>query len=293
MSGKDAGQSSQDAGSTSVSDPTNRPSAWQPLTPRGLLAFARAGSGRVLLLLWVVGLILTGSVVWFLNAAWFPAIRAAIQELPAQGEISHRELKISRVSSHPLAEHRFLGFVILVSDNAGADLSSHIVVKFRKKDFEVCSIFGCCRFNYPGGWIIEFNRPELEPRWGAWQPILTGIGAIVVFFGLLVLWIVLAFLYSFLPWVWACLKKRDLTWPESYRLCLAALMPGALLFAIAIWSYGLGLLDVLQFLVLAVAHLLMTWAYIVFCCRVLSSRPVAARAANPFAPLPDEEKPDG
>jgi hypothetical protein len=92
MNGNDAGQSSQDAGSTSASDPKNPPSAWQPFTPRGLVAFAKAGSGRVLILLCAVGLISAGTVVWFLNTAWFPAIRAAIHELPTQGQISHREL---------------------------------------------------------------------------------------------------------------------------------------------------------------------------------------------------------
>ncbi len=283
MSGNDAGQSSQDASSTPSSDPRTVASAWQPFTPRGLVAFSRAGSGRVLILLWTVGLILAGTVVWFLNMAWFPAIRAAVHELPAQGQISHRELSTPRVSSHPLAEHRFLGFVVLVHDNGSTDLTSHIAVKFRKKDYEICSIFGCWRLDYPADWTIEFNRPELEPRWAAWEPILGGAAAILSFFGLLVLWMLLGFVYSFIPTIWAALKKRDLSWPASYRLCLAAQMPGALLMVIAIWSYGLGLLDVLQFLVLAVVHLVMTWAYIGFSFSFLPPRHGTSRASNPFA----------
>ena len=89
-----------------------------------------------------------------------------------EGQITHQELRTPRLSSKPLAEHRFLGFVVLVSGNESTDLSSHIAVKFRRRDVDVCSIFGCCHFDYPKDWTIEFNRVELEPRWDAWEPIL-------------------------------------------------------------------------------------------------------------------------
>jgi len=61
-----------------------------------------------------------------------------------------------------------------------------------------------------------------------------------------------------------------------------------LLFSAAIWVYGLGMLDLLQFLLLALGQLVLGWVYIGFAFRVLPPRP--PRVKNPFAPLPGAEK---
>jgi hypothetical protein len=277
------GQASKKAPPSSSLEPRSEPTAWQPFTPQGIASFARTTLGRVLTLLCVVALLTSGSAVWFLKTAWFPTIRAAIQELPNEGQISHQELKTPRTTTDPLAEHRFLGFVVLVSQGEGTDLSSHIAVKFRKQTFELCSIFGCARFRYPADWNIEFSRLALEARWGAWEPVITAIAAIGSFLGLLSLWIVVGFVYSFIPWLIALIKKRDLTWAGSWRMCCAALMPGALLFVLGIWIYGLGMLHVLQFVIVAVAQIVAGWVWIGFGVRVLPARPPRARRkANPF-----------
>lgn len=275
------GPVSQEAGPSSESESPSLPFAWQPFTPHGLAAFGKTTFGRLLLVLWTTALICAATMVWFLNEAWFPAIRAAIHQLPEQGEISGRELNIPRASLRPLAEQRFLGFVVLVSNETGGDLSSDVAVKFRKRNVDVCSIFGCSHFNYPSGWIIEFNRADLEPRWGAWEPIVSAIAAVVTLLGLITLWVVLGLIYCFIPWIVAVSKKRDLTFAGSWLMCSAALVPGALLFVVAIWGYGLRVLDLLQFLVLAVVHIVVAWVCILFAFRVLPPRP--PRPANPFA----------
>ena len=61
--------------------------AWQPLTVRGVAAFASATLGRLLLVQFIVALLAAGTVVWFLHRAWFPMIGEAIRQLPPQGEI--------------------------------------------------------------------------------------------------------------------------------------------------------------------------------------------------------------
>ena len=263
---------------------TPTPSAgWQPFTPRGVAGFGSASFGRIFLLLGTVALISAGTVVWFLNTAWFPAIRAAIHELPPQGQIVNQELRTPRLSSKPLAEHRFLGFVVLVSGTESTDLSSHIAVKFRRRNLDVCSIFGCLHFDYPAGWIIEFNRTELEPRWAAWEPILSAAAAVVTFLGLLLIWGALSFIYSIFAWIIAKIRKRVLSWPGSWAMCSAAMMPGALLLVAGVWTYGLGILDVLQFVVLAVIHFLSAWVYIGFAFAALPRRG-PTDTGNPFAP---------
>ena len=269
--------------SSSTSESPTPPAAWQPLTPRGVAAFASARFGRIFLLLCTVALLSAGTVVWFLNTAWFPTIRAAIHELPPQGQITRQELRTPRTSSRPLAEHRFLGFVVLLSTSESTDLSSHIAVKFHRRNVDICSIFGCLRFDYPSGWIIEFNRTELEPRWAAWEPILMGAAAVAALLGLLVIWAALSFVYSIVAWIIAKIRKRLLSWPGSWAMCVAAIMPGALLLVAGVWTYGLGVLDVLQFVVLTVVHFLSAWVYIGFALAVLPKR-AAGDSGNPFAP---------
>src|SRR5437899_716920 len=80
--------------------------------------------------------------------------------------------------------------------------------------------------DYPSGWIIEFNRTELEPRWAAWEPILMGAAAVAALLGLLVIWAALSFVYSIVAWIIAKIRKRLLSWPGSWAMCAAAIMPG-------------------------------------------------------------------
>jgi len=277
------GHASQDAKSGSPSEPRSS-IAWQPFTPCGIAAFAKATFGRILILLSIVALLTTSILIWFLNTAWFPTVRAAIAHLPEQGEISRGQLNYPRPTVDTLADHRFLGFVLIGSQTNSTDLSSHIAVKFRRSGFEACSIFGCAWFPYPTDRTIEFNRLALEARWGAWEPVINAIAAVVVFLGLLAFWIILAFVYSFPPWITAWFKKRDLSWAGSWWICSAALMPGSLLFALGIWIYGLGFLDVLQFLIVGFVQFVLGWVCIAFGFRALPQRPPRTRrGGNPFA----------
>jgi len=223
------------------------------------------------------------TVVWFVNMAWFPAIRAAIHELPAQGQIIRQELKTPRVSSQPLAEHKFLGFMVLLSESRSTDLTSNIAVKFRKRSFDICSLFGCWTFTYPRGWIIEFNRTDLEPGWGAWQPIITALVAIGGFLTQVFVGFALGFFYSPVPWIAALIKKRELTWLGSWRMCSAGTIPGTLVLVLSIGLYGVGVLDMLQFFVLAVLHLVLAWVCIAFAWHALpTAAPPLSRLPNPF-----------
>src|SRR5215469_7908147 len=87
-----------------------RPKAWQPITPRGVSAFAYASWGRLVLVQFVFALLAAVAVVWFLRTACFPTIHRAIQKLPDQGEIKSGRLNWYNNSPMPLAEGHFLEF---------------------------------------------------------------------------------------------------------------------------------------------------------------------------------------
>ena len=61
--------------------------AWEPLTPRGVAAFARASFERLFVVQAVFALIAAASVVWILSDGIFPTLDAAIGQLPDAGGI--------------------------------------------------------------------------------------------------------------------------------------------------------------------------------------------------------------
>jgi hypothetical protein len=67
-------------------------SAWEPITPRGVAAFARTTTGR----LWLVQLVVAGAAalvaIWLVINGVFPTVRAAIRQLPDSGEIREQHL---------------------------------------------------------------------------------------------------------------------------------------------------------------------------------------------------------
>src|SRR5260221_2227421 len=164
----------------SASPPSAPPLAWQPVTPRGVAAFAQATLSRLLLMELIVGFLAAASIVWFLAAAWFPTIRQAVRQLPEQGSIRSGRLDSPQRIAQTLGETNFLTIVLDLERQRNVTQSSDLLIEFHQSNFQVCSIFGCLLLNYPKGWDLEFNRLRLAPLWEAWEPILLGIGAVVV-----------------------------------------------------------------------------------------------------------------
>ncbi|HWI56658.1 MAG TPA: hypothetical protein VNZ22_05495 [Bacillota bacterium] len=260
------------------------PFAWQPLTPRGVAAFARASFGRLLLVQILVALLAAGAILWFVHQAWFPVIDQAIQQLPPKGEISSGRLNWPEGSQKALAENHFLALTVDLQHQGKARSPAHVQVEFGQTDCEVFSLFGFALGAYPKEGIMAFNQPELAPWWGAWAPAILAIIAGLVISGLFASWTLLATLYSGPVWLVAFFADRDLTLNQSRRLAGAALMPGALFFTGAIVLYGLAVLDLVQLTAAAVVHLVITWGYLFASPLLLPRRPdVAPANANPFS----------
>jgi hypothetical protein len=271
--------------------PAAVPFAWQPLTFRGVAALARASLSRVLLLQLIVALLAAGAVVWFLRTAWFPTVRAAIAQLPTEGQISRQELRLPRRPVVPLAESRFL-CISLVPDPLGLRTRfADVQIEFRRRDWQVCSLLGCLTMRYSPEWTIQVNRPELEPWWGAWQTTLLVLSAAAVVVALLLSWLVLATCYFPIARLVAYYADRELTWGGSWRLAAAALLPGALLLTLAIVLYGAALLDLVRLALFGALHLAVSWLYVVVSPLVLprlsSDTP---KVRNPFTEASSNEE---
>ena len=109
---------------------------------------------------------------------------------------------------------------------------------------------------------MSFNRTDLEPLWGAWEPEMLAIAVLAVVAGLMLLWAVLATVYFLPVWLISFFANRDLNFRGSWKLAGAALMPGALLLTAAIVLYDFGVLDLIQFCFLFGAHFVLGWIYL-------------------------------
>jgi hypothetical protein len=259
--------------------------AWQPLTPCGVAAFARAPLRRLLLVQFIFALLAATAVVWFLRTAWFPTVREAIRQLPAKGEISSGRLNWFGDSPQLLAEGHFLAFVVDTNHTGSIRSPAQTQIEFGRDDFRVISLGGYYHeFYYANERALPFNRTDLQPWWGAWQPPILWItfgGALLWLFAS---WTALATIYFLPVWLGGFFANRDLTLHGSWKLAGAALMPGALLMIVTIVFYGIGALDLVQLAAGFAAHFVATWVYLIWAVWVspkLSSGVIAKQ--NPFA----------
>lgn len=258
--------------------------AWQPFTPRGIAAIAHASTLRLLGLQLVVALLAAGALMGLLLSDWFPMIQRAIRALPDQGRIEHRQLRVPLAVPTTLAENPFLAFVVDAMETGRLTATADVRVCFLREQMEICSLFGCRAFPYPAAWTIEFNRPELEPWWGAWQPFLIGGVSALAVAALFLTWFLLALLYCPGAYLLAFYADRDLTWAGAWRLAAASLLPGAVLMTLALLLYGSGMIRLLHLGVLLVVHLLVGWIYVLISPWALPRRSAApGRKQNPFA----------
>jgi hypothetical protein len=239
-------------------------SAWLPLTPRGVAAFAWGKPGRLLLAQFIVALLLASSVAWFLSQGWFPVVNEAIRKLPSEGQIHRGQLTWRGDSPVRLADNRFLSLVIDLWHEGHLGHESHLSVELGRTNARLCSLFGYIDWPYPTEWMVSLNRTELEPWWGAWKPWLLAGAVVATVLGLLLSWAVLATIYFLPVCLMAFFTNRDLNWRESWRLAAAALIPGALLMAFMIVAYGIGLIDLVHLGAGFALHLLVGWLYLFF-----------------------------
>jgi hypothetical protein len=235
---------------------------WQPITFGGVASFARASIGRLLIVQFMVALLVGGSVSCFLAVAWFPVVEKAIAGLPEKGTIRRGQLEWTGPTPSLLAEATFLSIAVDLGNSQPTGQSADVQVVLHRDGVHIRSLFGFLPIPYPRDWTIALNRVEVEPRWGAWQPfVLVGMGAGVVI-GVILIWLVLATIYSFPLRLLTFYSDRDVSWLGCWRLAGAAQLPGALLMSGGILIYGFNRLSFIGLLFAWLLHVVIGWIYI-------------------------------
>jgi hypothetical protein len=256
--------------------------AWQPLTPRGVAAFATSTLTRLVLVQLVFALITAVAVLGFLRLAWFPVIEEAIQRLPDTGAIRQGELAFAGESPKRLAENAHLAIVMDVNQTANAGRTGDIEVTFEKNRVAICGALGCWHQAYDRRYTVSFNRPELAPAWGAWQWPAVALITLATVASLLVMWWSAALVYLPLVKSIAFFKDRAVTWRGAWRLSAAALLPGALIVTAGIILYGFGAVDLFRLGLLYILHIIAGLVFVVTSPSFLPAIAGAKGGKNPF-----------
>jgi len=263
-------------------DETSVRTAWEPLTPRGIAAFAHAPLRRLLLVQFIVALLVSGATTWLLREGFFPTVTSAIEQLPEEGEIRKSSLDWRGSNPQLLADGRYLSIAVDLDHSGEVRSLAHFQFEFGKTNVLVQSLLGYASLNYPDGWIIALGRSELSSRWGAWRPVLLAMTVMGVVAYLLASWLVLATIYCGPVWLLGFYANRDLPLRASWKLAGASLMPGAFAMLTAILCYGIGMLDLVQLGFALAAHVLLVWVFLAvstfFVPRIGEPKP----GSNPF-----------
>jgi hypothetical protein len=255
--------------------------AWEPVTPRGVAAFARASLERLVVVQSVFALLAVFTVVSLLANGFFPTVDAAIASLPDRGDIVRGKLVWPGDSPKVLAEGHFLSFDVDARHDSRMRLPAHFQFEFGEDSLVIVSLLGEMEAPYPPDKSFYFNRTDLRPAWGAWAPDILGLAAIGTFFGLLLTWWLLATIYFLPVWLVGFFSDRELNFRAAWKLASAALLPGALLMALGLALYGLGVFDLVQLAFAFTMHLIIGWIYI-FISPMFLDRVTEKEKNNPF-----------
>ena len=256
--------------------------AWEPITPRGVGAFARASFERLVIMQAVFAFIAAAAVVWFLHDGIFPTLDTAVNALPEAGEIRNGQLDWRGDSPVLLAEGNVLAFMVDPQHGGTIRSPADFQFEFGRDTLRIVTLFGEAEFYYPELRPFPANKREARPAWGAWSPEILGLAALGTFFGLLLVWAVLATVYFLPVWLISFFANRDLGFGESWKLAAAALMPGTLLLSLAIVLYDLAAFDLVQLCFAFGMHLVIGWIYL-FVSPMFLDRALPKEPGNPFA----------
>jgi|GEM_PF-256080 len=261
-----------------------KPFAWQPFTFGGVAAFGSASWGRLLIIQLLIAALVGASTVWFMDRNFTPVIWESIRKLP-EG-VSIRDGQMMGIPSMLLAEQKFLSIAVDLDKNNEVGQSADLQIEFHRTDVSICpmlrSVTGVAEVNYPEGMTLYLGRASAEPWWGAWYPIIyTGLFFSMILM-LLLIWALLACIYTFPVRLLAYYGDRSITWKGSWILSSAALLPGAVVMVVGIVFYGLQCLDMIGLLVFGVGHMFVAWPYVFFAPFRVPKIVDYIQAPNPF-----------
>jgi len=266
------------------------PRAWNPFTPGGVASFANAPLGQLLTVQFVSALLVFLSFTFYLDHSWAAAIDSAVENLPAGSHLAEGRLRIPGSAALHLSTNRFVGITFAVNDAPGA--VADVAIRLSPVEWRISSLPGYLTLPYPRALAAALDRESLLPRWGAWRSAVVPLTAGVYTVGVMLGWMVLATLYAWPLKVLVFFRDKLTSRLGCWKLCAAALLPGALLMASATVFYTLGHIPAIGVAMAFVAHFVLGWAYVICGAVALPFIPETERLrGNPFGDKGEKRRP--
>ena len=257
--------------------------AVNPFTFRGVASYAHAPLWCLALISLPLALVISSVGLHWVNRAIVPPIRHAIEQLPTRANLKAGILTWPEDATPILSEGPFLSLAVNPSDARPLGQNGDFQLDFRRDRVLLRTILGELNLSYENRWTLGLARAEVEPWWGAWQPLMQG----GIFFGMCLFlqlsWFGLATGGTLGVRVLALLLHRNVTVAGSWKLSYAACFCGAMLMGLAILLYTYLQLSLTGLMILMPVHLVVGVVYLIGATIVLPSvSRVGPRAPNPF-----------
>jgi hypothetical protein len=258
--------------------------AWQPLTFGGVARYAHDWIGRLFVSGVIVSIIATAAIILTFHRAFIPVIDVSVAELPKDAQIRGGLFNIPQPMR--LGENSFLS-IRLDPEGASPRSTSDFQVTLMATRFQIHSLVGQFNKRYPLEVTLTLSRSQIEPWWEAWRMSVYMLLALFTIVFLFLSWISLAIPYAIIARIIAFISKKRVSLWGSWKMSVAALMPGAILFSVGIFLYGWSQIRLADLLGVWIAHFIVGWIFLagaLYCLPRLDSE-------NPFEkiPAPEEE----
>jgi len=255
----------------------------QPLTPGGAAAFAGASLTRLFVVQLLFSFGTAVAMVFFVTTNVSPVIGDFIRQIPEDAVMSRGEV-IGLGPAKPAAAAAFLSISLSEKSAVVPDRPADLDVRLGATNFSACGILGCVTRPYDVSWTFAIGRGQMEPKWGAWKPLVYIVTALGVMTGLMIVWAACATIYFLPVRLLAFFADRELTIIGSWKMSGAAQMTGSVILTAGVVLYALRLLDLPLLAGVMALHLIVSWVYVPC---ALAKRPKVEKAAkvagNPFA----------
>lgn len=275
-----------------ASDGNNKESAVSrfilPFTPKSVVSFKDV-KPTVFLLNWLFYACLCAFfIAYTVERTVITAISRGITRLPQTGEIVSGNLNWRTNEVSILVESKFISFSVNPTDNDDIADSADVQVVFGKSNVRLRSMFGWVEIKYPRWLSIPLNFKQLWPLWGAYlNATRLGVFVCSVIF-LVLIWLILALVYSPPTKFFIRLFKRTADSKAVFKICCAALIPGALVMGMALVTYSFMYIDLITLLIVFVFHFIIGWVYIFL--SIFQLPEVTSEPENPFSPESSDSK---
>ncbi len=258
--------------------------AWQPLTGRGVAAFADASFARALIFHLAAAMLCSGMAGWALYRTWVPAVDRAVERLPESGGgIQSGRFSWPGPDSQVLGETPQFGIAVNPTGLSAPGQVADLQLELMPDELHISGLAGHIALPYPEPLRIALDRVGGRAGWQAWNWVI--VLAVVISAGITLLvsgWILAAVL-TIPAWLMAHLANRDLGLVGAGQICLVAWIPGALLLIAGLWGYSWNWLRLTGFAGCFLGQYLIWLAWIGW---AVAARPAQTRSEprNPFRP---------